>query len=338
MELMPFALLFPEQAAIETRTVTTRGHAQLPDDSYALVEAYCPDAKCDCRRVMINILPKSNPQHGFLASIGFGFDRDREMAGPFLDPLNTQSWYAEALLSIVERVLEDPAYVARLESHYHQVKEAMRSGRSSARVRRPRGVVETGPELKPAVAAATRIYQLKVTLKGSKPPIWRRVLVTGDTSLRGLHGILQTVMGWDGDHLYEFVVGRMHYSSARGDWGADVYDDRGITLAGIAPVARIRFKYEYDFGDGWMHEILVERILSPEPGAQYPVCLTGKRAGPPDDCGGIWGYARRLEAAADPAHPDHREQLEWLGESFDPEAIDLEAINRKLKRVTKRGR
>jgi len=338
MELIPFVVLFPEQAVIETRTVTTRGHAQVPDDSYALVEAYCPDPTCNCRRVMINILPESNPQHGFLASIGFGFDRDNEMAGPFLDPLNPQSRYAEALLSIVEQVLDDPAYVARLESHYHQVKEAMRSSRSSARARRPRGVVETGPHLKPAAAPDVPVYQLKVTLKGSKPPIWRRIQVSGDTSLRELHGVLQAIMGWDGDHLYEFVVGRLHFSSAEGDWGVDVYDDQKTTLAGIAPVARMKFKYEYDFGDGWMHEILVEKILSPEPGAQYPVCVTGKRAGPPDDCGGIWGYAMRLEAAADPECPDHQEQLDWLGEGFDPEAFDLEAINRKLKRITKRGR
>lgn len=126
MDLIPFVELFPEQAMAETRTITMRGHALLPDDEYALVESYCPDPGCDCRRVMLNVLPRYHTTRHFLAAISFGFDRDGEMAGPFLDPLNPQSRYARALLEIVQRMLEtDAAYVARLESHYRQVKEAV---------------------------------------------------------------------------------------------------------------------------------------------------------------------------------------------------------------------
>ena len=108
MDLIPFVALFPVQAIAETRSVTVRGHAQLPDDSYAMVESYCPDPKCDCRRVMIGVLPQSNPRCGFLASISFGFDRNAEMAGPFLDPLNPQSRYAEALLALFQELITDP--------------------------------------------------------------------------------------------------------------------------------------------------------------------------------------------------------------------------------------
>lgn len=125
MYLVPFVALFPEQAIAETRVITTRGHPMLPDDSYALGEAYCTDPTCNCRRVMLNVLPKRQIEQGYLAAISFGFDRDGEMAGPFLDPLNRQSRYANVLLGLVKQVLADPAYVARLESHYRQVKQAV---------------------------------------------------------------------------------------------------------------------------------------------------------------------------------------------------------------------
>jgi len=126
MYLIPFVQLFPELAMAETRTITTRDHPGLPDDEYALVESYCTDPSCDCRRVMLRVLPCRQARQGYLAAISFGFDRDEEMAGPFLDPLNPQSRYAEAFLTVVTRMLEtDPAYVARLESHYRCVKQAL---------------------------------------------------------------------------------------------------------------------------------------------------------------------------------------------------------------------
>ncbi|MCG3162686.1 MAG: hypothetical protein JMDDDDMK_03991 [Acidobacteria bacterium] len=123
MYLIPFMEIFREQAMSETRTLTTPGSPDLPADSYALVESYCPDPQCDCRRVMLNVIAD---RQGHVATISFGFDRDEEMAGPFLDPLNKQSRYSGVLLSLVTTVaLADPAYVARLERHYRQVKEAV---------------------------------------------------------------------------------------------------------------------------------------------------------------------------------------------------------------------
>ncbi len=132
MGLIPFVLLFREQGEAETRTITTQDHPVFPDDEYALVEFYCSDPTCDCRRVMLNVLPRRQAARGFLASISFAFDPDDEfitrmgVTNPFLDPLNPQSEYAEFFLRFVQQMLEDdPAYVARLESHYHQVKQAM---------------------------------------------------------------------------------------------------------------------------------------------------------------------------------------------------------------------
>ena len=123
MFLTPFVMIFPQQGEAETRVLTTRGVPGLPDDEYALVEAYCTDPACDCRRVMLNVAGRRQPG-GFLASIGFGFDREADMAGPYLDPLNRQSPYAETLFRQVVAILEDSAYVARLVAHYHQLKQA----------------------------------------------------------------------------------------------------------------------------------------------------------------------------------------------------------------------
>jgi hypothetical protein len=121
--LFPFVRLFPQQGTAETRVLLVQGSAPLPDDEYGLLDSYCVETGCHCRRVMLNVAGRG--QQKFLASIGFGFDRDGEDAGPYLDPLNPQSRYADILLDLVEQVLADPTYVARLEAHYYQVKGAV---------------------------------------------------------------------------------------------------------------------------------------------------------------------------------------------------------------------
>ena len=109
-------------------------------------------------------------------------------------------------------------------------------------------------------------------------------------------------------------------------------DDKKTRLSEVASRTGDRFTYVYDFGDGW-HEIVIEKIQLPEAGVQYPVCLDGQRACPPEDCGGIGGHAYFLEAIRNPDHPEHDEMLAWIGGSFDPEALDLDNINRRLKRI-----
>ena len=120
--MVPFVRFFPQQGTAETRVLTIRGHPVLPDDEYALLESFCDDAGCDCRRVMLNVIGRR--QSDMLSSISYGFDRGQELAGPFLDPLNPQSKHAGTLLKLVAQVLADPTYAARLESHYYQVKRA----------------------------------------------------------------------------------------------------------------------------------------------------------------------------------------------------------------------
>jgi hypothetical protein len=140
------------------------------------------------------------------------------------------------------------------------------------------------------------VYQIKVTLKGSKPPIWRRMQVISATTLAQLHRILHRVRGWEGSHLYRFVVGGMEYGDPRMLEEMEGEDARRVTLASLVRGAKAKFLYEYDFGDSWDHDLLIEKVLPCDAGKYYPACLTGKRACPPEDCGGIWGYASFLEA------------------------------------------
>jgi hypothetical protein len=176
------------------------------------------------------------------------------------------------------------------------------------------------------------VYRLKITLKHFKPPIWRRVLVTSDITLNDLHWIIQVAMGWTNSHLHQFRIGPAYYSDPA--FGLDgVRDECQTELGDVITREKLRFVYEYDFGDGWQHEILVEKILPAEAGETYPKCMAGQRACPPEDCGGVWGYGHFLEAIRHPDHPEHEDMLEWIGGSFDPEQFDLEHVNKRLRRL-----
>jgi hypothetical protein len=186
-------------------------------------------------------------------------------------------------------------------------------------------------------AANTPIYQIKVTLEDSKPPIWRRLLVRGDITLADLHDVIQAAFGWWDYHLHMFIVGGIYFGVPDPDYGDDLemHDERKMRLNELTHREGSRFRYEYDFGDSWLHQVLVEKILPPEPGQEVPVCIKGRRARPPEDVGGMWGYYHFLEAMGDPEHEEHDEYLEWVGGEFDPEAFDLEAINQALRALKK---
>ncbi len=179
------------------------------------------------------------------------------------------------------------------------------------------------------------VYQIKVTLKDIRPPIWRRVQVPSNISLNTLHRILQAVLPWDGYHLYQSIIGGVDYDEPDpdDDFGFELRSDRTAKLNQVASGAGARFTYEYDFGDGWEHEILIEKVLPPEGGVRYPICLADKRACPPEDCGGTPGYARFLQAIRYPEHEEQESLLQWVRGSFDPEAFDLDEINHKLRSI-----
>jgi hypothetical protein len=174
-------------------------------------------------------------------------------------------------------------------------------------------------------------YQLKVTLLDIKPPIWRRIQVLSDMTLYELHWAIQTVMGWHSSHLHEFTIYETVYGEPANDMEADIEDETIVKLGEVISQENEKFHYLYDFGDCWEHEILVEKILPVGKGVRYPVCLGGKRACPPEDCGGAPGYKALLAILGDPSHPEHDHMFNWLPGDLDPEKFDAEDVNRRLR-------
>lgn len=177
-----------------------------------------------------------------------------------------------------------------------------------------------------------RVFQLKVTLLDTKPPIWRRLLVDGGSTLDHLHEVIQAAFGWWNYHLHEFEIGRARYGipDPDEDWGEPPQDERRTRLDAIASEGS-SFRYTYDFGDGWDHRIVVEKVLPAYSVAVVPACIDGRRACPPEDCGGPWGYRELLQILADPTHPEHGERREWIGRPFDPQAFDRSAFEDNLR-------
>lgn len=175
------------------------------------------------------------------------------------------------------------------------------------------------------VTAAPRghVYRLAVTLGDTDPPVWRGVLVDGARTLDHLHEVLQAALGWWNCHLHEFEIGSHRYGIPDPDWdiGPPTRDGRRTRLDAVAH-AGDEFRYRYDFGDGWVHTVRVEEVLPAAAVVRVPACIEGRRACPPEDCGGPWGYRELLEILADPAHPEHADRAAWLGRPLDPEAFD----------------
>lgn len=193
-------------------------------------------------------------------------------------------------------------------------------------------IERTAPAPSPQGVTAGNVFQLKVTLLDTKPPIWRRVLVDGGSTLDHLHEVIQASFGWWNYHLHEFEVGRTRYGvpDPDEDWGEPRRDERRTRLDAIAG-ERASFRYTYDFGDGWDHKITVEKVLPSDSTLTLPACIDGRRACPPEDCGGTWGYRELLEILANPTHPEHQERREWLDRPFDPEAFDPSEFEDNLR-------
>lgn len=178
----------------------------------------------------------------------------------------------------------------------------------------------------------TMIYQLKISLKGLIPPIWRKLQVRGDVNLHDLHQTLQVVMGWGNYHHYQFIIEGVRYGEPNPADSA-LKPAREVTLNQLVGLAGSKFIYLYDPADDWQHVVKVEKIFLPEPGTYYPVCLAGKRACPPEESGGIWEYTNLLEVLENPRHPEYRELVDQFGLEFDPEDFDVARVNRALRSI-----
>lgn len=172
------------------------------------------------------------------------------------------------------------------------------------------------------MSTAEQVLQLKISLAGaSKPPVWRRVLVPTTIRLDQLHRVIQTAMGWDDYHLHAFTAGGIAYGPP--DPELDHVDERKTRVSDLLSEPRDRMRYTYDFGDDWQHDVVVEEVLAAESGARYPTCVAGKGRCPPEDCGGVWGYADLRETLADPTHEEHADMLAWLGLEAGPSSTPV---------------
>lgn len=191
-----------------------------------------------------------------------------------------------------------------------------------------------------------QIYQLRVTLQNIEPTIFRAIVVTGTTTLRELHELIQSAFGWLNDHLHAFgdQEGVRYTSAQEGMFAMDMedgeVDDATIQLDSVLQAKGDRLTYEYDFGDGWEHEIVVVEIGPPKTTGLYPAVIDGARNCPPEDCGGPFAYQELMEIVSRKRQgisldSDEEARLEWLGDAYDPEAFDLDEANSRMASYSK---
>jgi len=189
-------------------------------------------------------------------------------------------------------------------------------------------------------ASIELIYDLDIRLIDIEPPIWRRFTVSDQITLASLHHVLQVIMGWEHSHLHQYIVGQVHYGEPDPEFDDEIdhtKDDRRFKLRDIAHDKGDNFVYEYDFGDSWHHRVTVEKTWPRTDNSLAPRCWDGKRACPPEDCGGVSGYQNLLEALRDRHHPEHRELRLWAGPHYDPELFSVQAVNSALAALVTLG-
>jgi len=174
------------------------------------------------------------------------------------------------------------------------------------------------------------VCTLNVTLREVKPEVWRRLIVRSETPLPKFARILEGTMGWEGYHLHMFDVGGVLFGQPEED-SDHVIDERAATVKHVLSRVKSTLRWDYDFGDGWEHDVVVEAIEPPQDGKRYPVCLAGERACPPEDSGGVPGYEDLLRVLAAPNDPEHEHMVSWAPHGFDPSVFDLVAASGRLR-------
>jgi hypothetical protein len=281
----------------------------------------------------------------------FGLDRKIENYKG-TRPITLYRWDLDCLTSVIDLALRDerdypdrsaPGYLAlkRLGERLHREYDTVYGGQEAPSPVREARAGSGQRRKKPVLAKLPKkqdtVYQFKITLQESHPPIWRRIQVK-DCTLDKLHEHIQTAMGWTNSHLHHFKVGDQLYGDPdlmQENFEEMEYNDSTTTkISDILPKngKRFRFPYEYDFGDSWYHEVLFEGIVRAEPKVKYPLCVEGERACPPEDCGGIWGYPDFVEAIQNPDHEQHEELLDWVGGSFDPDEFDPTKATKAMRK------
>jgi hypothetical protein len=265
--------------------------------------------------------------------------RDPDIIFTDLDPGQARAILGRSLSS--EPCPVEPGQIKNVETYLDLVRARVAALPEPARAARrtPKPIVAADAARKATARRPSRrknIHRVKVTLRGAKPPIWRRFEVPSDTTLERLHRVIQASFGWQDYHLHVFETPVGRYGTPDPDGEADNFNDAYKKLSAVADWPGDRIRYTYDFGDNWELDVVVEAVLPAEPGIAYPRCIGGRRAGPPEDSGGVWGYADMLNVLANPEHEEHQARLSWLGietaVQYDPEAFDCEVVNLDLTR------
>lgn len=183
------------------------------------------------------------------------------------------------------------------------------------------------------MAGEITVFRLHIAIEFIAPPIWREIEVTSNTTLTGLHDVLQALMGWHDSHLWAFEAGDRRFEAPDPDSRtkpAANADPQQVTLATLLAGKGASLRYNYDFGDDWCIKIKVVAVDKLQPKARYPHCVAGERAGPPEDCGGARGFEELLKARKNPQRRDAKQLLEWAGPDWNPDAFDLALVNKSL--------
>jgi len=176
-----------------------------------------------------------------------------------------------------------------------------------------------------------RIYEIKIELEEIEPEIWRKIKLPANVKLHKAHEIFQIAMGWTNSHLHQLIKGKKIYMDPELDDLGDTINEKKYKLEQMLKKPKDKLQYEYDFGDGWLHKITLNKISELDKPIKHAICTGGKRACPPEDVGGISGYMDLLDALSDPEHEEHEEYIEWVGIDFDSEKFDIKECNKYLK-------
>lgn len=186
---------------------------------------------------------------------------------------------------------------------------------------------------RPSKRASGRVLQLRVTLLGTQPPVWRQVQVRESMWLSGLHDAIQVCFDWFDYQTHQFALGDARYGNPRQEKEFSVEDDRDISLAELSLPDHSPFLYVYEFGEGWRVEIKFETSVASEKGVRYPVCTGGERAGPPEDCGSLEAFHDMLACLQEPGTEIGDEWRAWVGPDYEPGRCDLAVINQSLRKL-----
>ncbi|MBI5277690.1 MAG: plasmid pRiA4b ORF-3 family protein [Burkholderiales bacterium] len=188
----------------------------------------------------------------------------------------------------------------------------------------------------PGRAGPKSIYQLRIDLRHIEPRIWRTILVPDTLTLAKLDRVVQAAMGWTNSHLHDWDIGGKRYGIPDPEWDneGDMLDERKFTAGAVLGQDIEEFGYQYDFGDGWEHRLIVEKRAAPQPHYNtWPMCIAGANACPPEDVGGPPGYMDFIQAVRTPTHEEHRRMWQWNGGPFDPTAFSVNEANRAIRRL-----